>query len=292
MIENCLKKIANTIVCNLDNTTQLGISQGKMGLCYYLFAYSNRYNSSSHNEVACGLLREIIVEMSRDINRFSTDTMCEIGIGLVALINRGYVEDVEGQGFLEIIDKYVLGRPLTVEEMNQKSERCDVFLTGMYAYVRLKNSDNVSKRKNYDDFIGNICEELNKATRISLSEETKPFWSSVLYVLTKIDMLGNDMDCSRELRRVCQKMKMDIEIMGGIPCVPFEDKLSMRDIEMNGWKYVLYGKDKARQYFLQNDFEKYIGETVGNTYYSLMTVNSSLAAMGIMLMKEDYISIS
>ena len=41
-----LRKIANTVIANLDNTTEIGLFKGRMGLTIFLYEYA-RYSGNS-----------------------------------------------------------------------------------------------------------------------------------------------------------------------------------------------------------------------------------------------------
>ena len=265
------------MVANLDNTPSDSLSQGRMGVCCYLFAQAAKCNTDAHGELAEHLLRNIIVLITKDIATLSRDAVSEIGIGLMQLINRGYVEDVGEDGFLHRIDKHILKHPLKGDEVLQKAPFSDMFMLGIYAAQRMKTTSDAAVFKAFDDFMGEACTELNKFEQLNIAHNTEPYWQSVLHVAQKISGLSQTSYRS-QWKSLADKISVNIKI----------DDIQIVTENEYSWRNILLGNAAIRKTLLDGNIEERIDDTIRNIYYALPTVNSTLSAMGMMLMEDDY----
>lgn len=307
-MEKILKKIANTIVLNLDNSCQIGLFDGKMGLCCYLFAYSKKYASITHHKIACDILRDIVLTTFSDVDMMSKDTMCEIGIGLVMLIDKGHVDDIDNGGFLERIDNYVFNKVMSVEEMCQKSERCDMFLAGIYAYHRLKVTRSENEKMQIVSFLKATFTLLDSKDAFKISEKTFSFWSSVLYVLMALKEKISEENEDSSLVHLCEKLEKGLKAAIGDGDIPIEEKIFANglfltpieldkknnvtfDLNKNSWKYLICERDVEVMKLEKNNLAKYVNDMITNTFYSLLSVNSNLAAIGLLMINNKLTNI-
>lgn len=78
-----------------------------------------------------------------------------------------------------------------------------------------------------------------------------------------------------------------------ISCMPTSDRnvrtdenKPLFDYENSVWNYVIYDWDDPKDAFLKNNYKRFVDDAITNSFYSLMTVNSQLAGIGIWLLSK------
>ena len=303
-MKSILQQIANTIVANLDNTSQLGLCNGKMGLCCYLFAYSDKYESDTHQQIAYDLLREILFELSNNIERVSIDALSEVGIGLVMLLKQDLISDSD-EGFLTRIDKLVLKNVYTIERMLALSHCNNIFLPGLYLLFRIRDFNKGVDASTANLYVSNVYKQLIKNEDITITRDFIAFWFSVLFCITKL----SELHCLAESQTVLHKAQTMLANVINTHInsihIPSEallfiqDNLNERiDAECNRanfsydydhrlWSYILHDCYEAENAFLADGYESYVKNKIQNMFYSIMATNSQLAATGLLLLENS-----
>lgn len=105
--DKLLLKIANAIVANIGNTTDIGLMNGNTGVCLFLYEYSRYSGIEYYEDVANGLLESEVKRIANDLRLNTINSISEFGIGLVKLVERMFVEE-GNETIFEKIDKYLL----------------------------------------------------------------------------------------------------------------------------------------------------------------------------------------
>jgi len=128
--EMLLRKIANTIVANLNNIPSDGLFYGKTGVSMFLFAYSRLAGIKQYGMFAGRLLDDVLMSDKSGMTSGIADGYAGIGVGLVWLLKHGFIEIKEGN-VLKVFDDLLL-------EKIDESRRLDklygqnVFSAGIY----------------------------------------------------------------------------------------------------------------------------------------------------------------
>lgn len=105
--DKLLRMIANTIVCNLENTDDSSLFKGKMGVCMFLYAYSDYTGYTEYREWANYYLQDVIMANISKMTTSVTDGYSGIGIGICWLIQEGYLKD-DAYELLNVFDDLLL----------------------------------------------------------------------------------------------------------------------------------------------------------------------------------------
>ena len=101
-----LQRIANTIVVNLANTEPIGLFDGKIGVCLFLYRYARYSGNGIYERIASNLLDEIFNQLKPDLSPSAIDGVSGIGLGLTNLIKDGFLE-VDLLGFVSVVKEDV-----------------------------------------------------------------------------------------------------------------------------------------------------------------------------------------
>ena len=125
-----LRKIANTIVANLNNIPSDGLFYGKTGVSMFLFAYSRQTGIKQYGMFAGRLLDDVLMSDKSGMTSGVAEGYAGIGVGLVWLLRHGFIE-IEDGNVLKVFDDLLL-------ENIDESRRLDklygqnVFSAGIY----------------------------------------------------------------------------------------------------------------------------------------------------------------
>lgn len=305
-MKDILQKITNTIVANLDNTSNLGLRKGKLGLCCYLYKYSEVLNSPKHEELASEIIQKVFDELAMHINILSLDMLSELGVGLAMLLEQGLIEDSKDNDMLRRMDRIIMKKAMNLEDMNKASLNSDIFLPGIYILYRLKRYSNNLDYTLLDTYLKDMISQFTSSEDIFVNSSTVRYWISVLFVFTKvaesIGMYAEEMNpiasmVFEALKHNCKYLNVSADsskFLNYLGCFLNDNDRNVRtdehnplfDYENSVWNYVIYDWDEPKDAFLKSDYERYVDDAITNSFYSLMTVNSQLAGIGIWLLSK------
>ena len=98
-----LEKIANHYLFYGSFYSDLGLYNGKMGMVIFFFHYARYTGNSLYEDFAGELLDDIYEDITDNI---SFSQLCEIGWGILYLLQQGFVEG-NADEVLEIIDERI-----------------------------------------------------------------------------------------------------------------------------------------------------------------------------------------
>lgn len=140
-----IKKIANTVIANLDNTTEIGLFKGKMGLAVFLYEYAKYSGSLVYEKVADQLIDEIYARIRPNISIGVIEGSAGIGCGLCYLLTNHLIEgDVDDVLF--DLDKALLDN-LENNIRKEMASQNPVFSGGVYLLSRLPLCNAEQKKK-------------------------------------------------------------------------------------------------------------------------------------------------
>ena len=110
--------IANTILCNYSMANNPGLTDGRMGVCLFLYEYARHTGIKKYEEMADDLLDNVLKILHKGHTHDNTIFIAGIGIGLIYLITHDFLEDTDDNDTLEEIDKQIFD---TLESTYAKS---------------------------------------------------------------------------------------------------------------------------------------------------------------------------
>lgn len=232
-----LQIIANTIVCNLGMTQEIGLTKGKMGISLFLYKYAKKSGIKEYESTANLLLDEIINNLYKSMDKSVTDGLAGIGIGLITLLSEGYVEDTDENDSLDEVDN------LLFQEIVKKDITVSDFFSSAIYFIhrctRYRAGLNVEK-----------CLQLAKAIKIHLQAlETSTLQANpkdviaVKYILSNVENIISTLDKTALLR--------DIELQ------PFQDENNDTDMaklyDVFWYELILNGTFRRNYYKLPQE---------------------------------------
>lgn len=160
--DKLLLKIANTIVANIGNTTDIGLMNGKTGVCLFLYEYSRYSGIEYYEDVANGLLDDVFKGLNPRLSQNMVDGTAGIGWGILYMLEEHFLECDEKQ-LMKDFDNVLF------KEIGKKlSEECRFSFpfssVGLYLAKRIDCHENCAfeeMRGVLDDFQENLGEMLD-----------------------------------------------------------------------------------------------------------------------------------
>lgn len=105
--ELLLRRIANTIVSNLNGSDNVSLFYGKMGTCLFLYAYERYIGKVEYREWAKRLLDDVFIANKREMMASIAEGYGGIGVGLCWLIQNQFLS-TDAELFLSTMDQILL----------------------------------------------------------------------------------------------------------------------------------------------------------------------------------------
>lgn len=150
-MDKIVRRIANTVVANLDNTTEIGLFKGKMGVSVFLYEYAKYSGSIVYEKMADQLIDDIYARIKPNISASLIDGSAGIGCGLCYLLQNHYIEG-DTDDILRDLDKQLLSN---CEDtiMKELTFSTPVFSSGVYLLSRLPLCNEEQQKKWVTDII-------------------------------------------------------------------------------------------------------------------------------------------
>ena len=152
-MKKALQKTANLLILNLQNTVDLGLLRGRMGVVIFLYHYARHASKPVYSDQADELLDELFAALHGTLPPYFSDGVAGIGFGLNYLIKNRFIEtdDDLDELFKEVdnqlsgtaqqqfsfdplsIGFYILSRIKTGQRTPQKNKLVSTFLAGVQA---------------------------------------------------------------------------------------------------------------------------------------------------------------
>lgn len=314
-MDKTLQQIANTIVANLKNTEPIGLFNGKIGICLFLYKYARYSGSTVYEEIASALLDDVFNQLKPNMSPSVLDGLGGIGYGLAILLEERLVESEPQDNVLNDIDNILLRdvRSSFVKELRASNP---LYSSGMYLLSRLYCDRETLEQVYIDNVImqANLilsdCMRQKKYGMLKLS-----LLNSMLHVFLKlsammkmeeysfenqlrdilylsyqairlgyyreIDMLlfqKNISQLSQIFKKECEQLWKSMEML--VVPVPQNRMDIWYD---NLWWTIIYGTTIVED-ISHDEIECYIDKKVAESCFDEAIVNSNLAAVGLWLM--------
>lgn len=114
-----LLHVANTILCNFSMTTTPNLTNGRMGVCLFLYEYARLTGIKEYEDIADDMIDLILKILHKGKNEENVRNLSSIGIGVIYLITHNFLEDTDEQDSLEEVDNYLFKE---IEKVSAPSE--------------------------------------------------------------------------------------------------------------------------------------------------------------------------
>ncbi len=314
-MDQSMQKIANTVVANLANTSEVGLFKGKMGLTLFMYEYAKKKSiNNAYEATADMLIDDIYKQIKPNIATNLIDGSAGIGFGLSYLLKNGLI-DGEPNNVLEDIDKRLLENPKNVL-LTEMTLPIPVFSSGFYFLARSSfcNEEQKSRWINLLSdaaiyFVLSIVKKQHFEPRLSLL-------NSMLFIFNQISKECNAEENSNIVQLIHNLTmliisaikkglfaKIDIlllkEITHTLPKMLYEEYdsyltslLSSIDVstieveELNNelWWYFIYEIEVLPSYS-KEILKKHIEQKLLDYSYDIDIINSQFSILGLSLIK-------
>ena len=184
--DKILLKIANTIVANLGNTTEIGLMTGKTGISLFLYEYARFSGVEFYEDIANNLLEDVFHELKPSLPPSIINGTPGIGWAIITMLKNGFIEYDDNE-LMEDIDKSIFSNAQTLIEEELKSSH-PAFSVGLYLSKRLEYSDIC-----YNEKVTNIVADIKRIINsllINRKDLPKLFLASLYFVMDKLYSLS------------------------------------------------------------------------------------------------------
>lgn len=133
-MENKILRIGNTILCNYAMVSNLGLQDGRMGVCLFLYEYARHSGIKEYEDMADDMIDPILNSLHKGQSEENISIVASIGIGVIYLITHNFLEDTDDSDALKEVDKLLLD---TIETANSPSEM--LMAASLYFIYRFAN---------------------------------------------------------------------------------------------------------------------------------------------------------
>lgn len=132
-----LLRVANTILSNYSMTTTPNLTNGRMGVCLFLYEYARFTGIKEYEDIADDMIDLILKVLHKGQNEDNISSLSGIGIGVIYLITHQFLEDTDEHDSLEEVDKLLLN---TIESALMPSEvvvQSALYFIYRFSYYRI-----------------------------------------------------------------------------------------------------------------------------------------------------------
>ncbi|GCB35776.1 hypothetical protein [Bacteroides faecalis] len=310
-----LLQTANAIVANLANTEQVGLFDGKIGVCLFLYRYAQYSGNGIYENIASNLLDGIFGQLKPDLSPSAIDGGFGIGLGLTNLIKDGFLEVDPRESVFHYVDE-ALFRDVRSPLMKEINFPIPLFSSGMYLLSRMSwrmdDIDNVWIAGMIENSRSIIASGINNKRKLKLS-----LLNSMLYVLCgfyerlEVNKIGirkllndilnlciqsidegeyQDIDIIL-LKQLVEKNQVNLKVISvsvleKIDCLDCFVDMDTLDVWYdNAWWGILYNIPILRKLSFEN-VKIYIDKKIQDSFYDISMINSKLSSVGLWLMSK------
>ncbi len=312
-MDKLIQKIANTVVANLDNTTEIGLFKGKMGLSVFLYAYAKYSGSSVYENMADQLIDEIYARIKPNISPSLIDGSAGIGCGLCYLLQNHYIEG-NPDHVLRDLDKQLLNNAEAIITKESTSPT-PVFSSGVYLLSRLSLCNAEQRQKRIIEmidvgifFMWEVVQRKNFVPKLS-------FLNSMFLVYYRLSKENIETENVKQLQKDLLRLSISaieqqqyqlsdiillryiLKLISDGDCIDYKCRLESLLLsigidtsnieEWNNilWWYFVYGI-----YFLDyslEDITNYVDQKMLDYSFDIDIINNQFAVLGLVLLKYD-----
>lgn len=307
-----IQKTANTVVANLDNTTEIGLFKGKMGLTIFLYEYAKYSGNSIYGKIADRLIDNIYSQIKPDISPSVIDGSAGIGFGLSYLLSNHFIEG-EPDNALHEVDERLLDHPQRTL-LKEMTFQTPVFSSGLYLISRLSSCNTEQKNRWINKLIETgiffIC-EITKRKRF---EPKLSLLNSMFLVYNRLLEENIDKENVFQLQRDLLLLSIiaiekrhyqsfDILLLKEIIvlyseniCYDYKCRLesvlssiSIEDFDMEEWNNCLWWNFVYDINFFSSsreDIKSYVTRKLLDYSFDIDVINNQFSILGLMLLKS------
>ncbi|WP_211146888.1 MULTISPECIES: hypothetical protein [Bacteroides] len=308
-----LRKIANTVIANLDNTTEIGLFKGRMGLTIFLYEYARYSGNSVYEKMADTLIDRIYTQFKPGISFSMIDGSASIGIGLSYLLRNHFIEG-NIDNILQDLDRKLLDSSEDVL-FKETTSIIPVFSSGAYLLSRLPLCSVEQKEK----WITNIIDTgISFMWKIIIRKKFEPKLSllnSMFLVYNQLMKYNIDKENVLQLQKDLLRLSVnalekryyqfsDILLLKYIlPLVPKEisidgqsrlrsllSGINMDDFNIEEWNNGLWWcfvYDITSLEYSIEAIEKYVDQKMLDYSFDLDDINSQFSVLGLNLIIKE-----
>lgn len=161
--DKILLRIGNTILCNYGMTSNLGLLDGRMGACMFLYEYSRHTGMKEYEEYADDMIDPILDSLHKGQSEENISKVAGIGIGVIYLITHGFLEDTDDNDALGEVDKLLLDSIGTANAQSEKLTAASLYF--IYRFVNYRVNLNMAQCLALAENIVRLCEEYPEETK-------------------------------------------------------------------------------------------------------------------------------
>lgn len=301
--DTLLRQIANTIVANASVSYP-----GKFDVCLFLYKYAELYNAPVYEILPNKLIKETFIDFDKKVDTYGAYPLAEIGIGLIRLIDAGFVEDTENSDILKKIDKIIFENELQAC-YHHRLKTDNPYITFLYIYYRLKLYSRNLNKTYYNMFIRDTLSYVKDKGTAMLDKKYNYVCILYLCLLLKHELKYKDVQLSIIISRIVSELCVeDIKALIKYKPIkycfiritqvyPKEDKNYPFILECfsvienlhdesswysDSWISILYGIDSNLSGLAIR--KKEIGVYMRDSYYDSVLVSQRLSGVGLSLL--------
>lgn len=311
-----LRLIANTIVANLANTESIGLFDGKMGLCLFLYKYARLSGSGIYEDIASDLLDDIFAKLKPRMSPSTMDGLAGMGYGLAMLLREGLIESDPDENVLQDIDEALL-RNIKQPFMQEISFPVPLYSSGIYLLCRHPYPDKETEKTWTSLVIKNAIDFFTQGVSQGRYEPKLSLLNSMLFVARHLlERMPTDKENIEQwikdvldlsVQAIQNKNYQEIDwllLQQNITLLPdglkTEKKFVITQIEQadcfpdgdaldfwydNLWWSILYDMPILKD-ITPEKMQSYLTHRIQESYFDDLTVNSKLSAVGLWLMAK------
>ncbi|KOH43331.1 glycoside hydrolase family protein [Sunxiuqinia dokdonensis] len=176
-MKRLLQKIANTLMINIQDISQVGLFEGRIGIIVFFYHYGRFIKQPIYTKVADEMLDDVFTEIQDNKLPILSHELFEVGIGTNHLIKANFVEG-DPDDILYDIDQ----RLQTSVSNNKPPENTQM----LYWLCRWDNRQ--SQHDWLQDLIVQVLEGINK--HLDNSTQGLAYYNCVVFLLTRLCVSG------------------------------------------------------------------------------------------------------
>lgn len=282
-MDDLTRIIANAITINLANTNRIGLYDGKMGVCLFLFEYAKYTGVEFYRRLAESLLDDIYHADKNSLSRDINTGVLGVGFGLCQILINGFVKG-EASVVLEDIDNVVMEAPNDIVAYDLRYNS-GIFSFGVYLLSRLPLYDEVRQQYWIEKMIETGSQTIKKLQDSENNTNKRSILTSMQLVLaqlhskyvkfkTQITILERSI--LDELEKF-QQQKRDTKEL--------EYDADMDMLCYNLWLNYVHNHQQASINIMK--IETLVNSRLQDFSYYIETINSQLSIIGICLMHSE-----